>query len=403
MSANTAPALASAGGTPVRDTFLPYALPMFGPEEEQEIIQALASGWITTGPRTKKLEEKLALYTGARNAICVDSCTAALHLSLAALDLKPGDEVITSPITFCATANTILHAGGKVVLADVECDTLNLSAAAVEKAITPRTKAIVPVHYAGHPCEMDDLMALAQKHDLKVIEDAAHAIGAQYKGRKIGTIGDSTSFSFYATKNMTTAEGGAVTLNDDEMAAKIRILSLHGMSKDAWKRYTSAGSWYYEVVAPGFKYNMTDLEAALGLHQLDKLDGFCEQRIAGAKVYDKAIDALGGGVFRMTPRAHVRTVYHLYPIQLELEALKIDRAQFIEELKAENIGTTVNFIPIHYHPYYRDTLGYPKGSFPTAERAYERLISLPLYPRMTATDMGQVMEAVRKVVLNYRR
>lgn len=403
MSVPTIPALASAGGTPVRESFLPYALPMFGPEEEQEVLQALASGWITTGPRTKKLEEKLAGYIGARHAICVDSCTAALHLSLAALDLKPGDEVITTPITFCATANTILHAGGKVILADVECDTLNLSVAEVEKAITPRTKAIVPVHYAGHPCEMDDLMALAKKHNLKVIEDAAHAIGARYKGRMIGTIGDSTSFSFYATKNMTTAEGGAITLNDDEMAARIRILSLHGMSKDAWKRYTSAGSWYYEVVAPGFKYNMTDIEAALGLHQLDKLEGFCEARRQGAAFYDRSLDALDGGVFHFTPRPHVVTVYHLYPIQLELEALTIDRARFIEELKAENIGTTVNFIPIHYHPYYRDTLGYPKGSFPVAERAYERLISLPLYPRMTATDLEQVMEAVRKVVLNHRR
>jgi dTDP-4-amino-4,6-dideoxygalactose transaminase len=395
--------LASAGGTPVRSTFLPYALPLFGLGEEQEVLQALASGWITTGPRTKKLEGEIAAYTGAKNAICVDSCTAALHLSLAALDLKPGDEVITSPITFCATANTILHAGGKVVLADVECDTLNLSAAEVEKKLTPRTRAIVPVHYAGHPCEMDDLMALAKKHNLKVIEDAAHAIGATYRGTKIGTIGDTTCFSFYATKNMTTAEGGAVTLNDDELAQKIRILSLHGMSKDAWKRYTSAGSWFYEVVAPGFKYNMTDIEAALGLHQLARLDEFTATRRRYAAIYDRAIDALGGGVFRMTPRAHVTSCYHLYPIQLELEALTIDRAQFIEELKAENIGTTVNFIPIHYHPYYRDTLDCKKGDFPTAERAYERLISLPLYPRMTEEDLGQVMEAVAKVVRAYRR
>ncbi len=394
--------LASAGGTPVRDTFLPYALPVFGPEEEQEILAALASGWITTGPRTKKLEEKLAGKVGAEHAICVDSCTAALHLSLAALDLKPGDEVITTPITFCATANTILHAGGTLVLADVEPDTLNLSADAVEKAITPRTKAIVPVHYAGHACEMDDLMALAKKHNLKVIEDAAHAIGSEYRGAKVGTIGDTTCFSFYATKNMTTAEGGAVTLNDAEMAAKIRILSLHGMSKDAWKRYTSAGSWYYEVVAPGFKYNMTDLEAALGLHQLDRLDGFNETRREYAKVYDRAIDQIDG-VTRMVPRLHVKHVYHLYPIQIDPGLLTIDRAQFIEQLKAENIGTTVNFIPIHYHPYYRDLLPYTKGSFPVAERAYDRLISLPLYPKMTPGDLDQVMEAVAKVVRAHRR
>lgn len=402
MTTTTTP-LASAGGTPVRSTFLPYAQYAFGIEEEQEVIQALASGWITTGPRTKKLEEQLATYLGSKQAICVDSCTAALHLSLAALNLQPGDEVITSPITFCATANTILHSGGKVVLADVECDTLNLSAAEVEKRITPKTRAIVPVHYAGHPCEMDDLMALARKHNLKVVEDAAHAIGAEYKGTRIGTIGDTTCFSFYATKNMTTAEGGAVTLNDEEMAAQIRILSLHGMSKDAWKRYTSAGSWFYEVVVPGFKYNMTDLEAALGLHQLEKVDGFNATRRRYATIYDKALDALGGGIFHMTPRPHVLSSMHLYPIQLELEALTIDRAQFIEELKAENIGTTVNFIPIHYHPYYRDNLPYQKGDFPVAERAYERLISLPLYPKMTEDDLGEVMEAVAKIVRAYRR
>jgi dTDP-4-amino-4,6-dideoxygalactose transaminase len=395
--------LASAGGKPVRETFLPYALPVFGPEEEKEVLEALASGWITTGPRVKKLEDKLAQKVKAKHAVCVDSCTAALHLSLAALDLKPGDEVITTPITFCATANTILHSGGKVVLADVEADTLNLSPAAVEKAITSRTKAIVPVHYAGHSCEMDELLAIAKKHGLKIVEDAAHAVGAEYKGRAIGTIGDTTCFSFYATKNMTTAEGGAVTLNDDELTAKIRILSLHGMSKDAWKRYTSAGSWYYEVVAPGFKYNMTDIEAALGLHQLDKLDQFTETRRRYAAIYDRAIDSLDGVVGRMTARPHVKHCYHLYPILLNLDALTIDRARFIEELKAENIGTTVNFIPIHYHPYYRDTLPYPKGSFPVAEAAYERLISLPLYPKMTSDDLGQVMEAVAKVARAHRR
>lgn len=395
--------LATAGGTPVRSTFLPYALPMFGPEEEQEVLQALASGWITTGPRTKKLEEKLAEYTGAKQAVCVDSCTAALHLSLAALDLKPGDEVITSPLTFCATANTILHSNGTLVLADVECDTLNLSVAEVEKAITPRTKAIVPVHYAGHPCEMDEMLALAKKHNLKVVEDAAHAVGAEYKGRKIGTIGDATCFSFYATKNMTTAEGGAITLNDEELTAKIRILSLHGMSKDAWKRYTSAGSWYYEVVAPGFKYNMTDIEAALGLHQLRRLDEFCETRIRYAKVYDAALAKLDGLVRPLVPRSHVKTVYHLYPILLDLDRLTIDRARFIEELKAENIGTTVNFIPIHYHPYYRDNFRWKKGSLPTAEWAYERIISLPLYPKMTEDDLGQVMQAVAKVARAFQK
>ncbi|HXT19112.1 MAG TPA: DegT/DnrJ/EryC1/StrS aminotransferase family protein [Thermoanaerobaculia bacterium] len=396
-------ALASAGGAPVRATFLPYALPCIGREEEQEVLAALASGWITTGPRVKRLEEKLAAYVGAPNAICVDSCTAALHLSLVALDLTPGDEVITSPLTFCSTANTIVHAGGRVVLADVEPDTLNLSPAAVERSITPKTKAIVAVHYGGQACEMEALLALAQTHGLRVIEDAAHAIGAEHRGRRIGTLSTATCFSFYATKNMTTAEGGAITLADDQMASRLRVLSLHGMSKDAWKRYTSAGSWYYEVVAPGFKYNMTDIEAALGLHQVDRLEGFIATRRRYAAVYDAAIDALGGLVERFEPRPHNRHVYHLYPILLNLDALTIDRARFIDELKAENIGTTVNFIPIHYHPYYRDTLPYRQGSFPVAESAYERLISLPLYPRMTDEDLAQVMEAVAKVARAHRR
>jgi dTDP-4-amino-4,6-dideoxygalactose transaminase len=396
-------ALASAGGSPVRPQFLPYALPTFGPEEEQEILAALVSGWVTTGPRTHQFEAKLAAKVDARQAVCVSSCTAALHLSLVTLKLAPGDEVITSPLTFCSTVNMILHAGGTPVLADVEPDTLNLSPAAVERALTPRTRAIVPVHYGGHPCEMDALLELARARGLRVIEDAAHALGASYRGRLVGALSDATCFSFYATKNMTTGEGGAVTANDDELAAEIRILSLHGMSKDAWKRYSATGSWYYEVVAPGFKYNMTDLAAALGVHQLDRLDGFNATRRRYAAVYDAKIDAIGAGVARLRPRPHVTPAYHLYPILLELDALKVDRARVIEDLKAENIGTTVNFIPIHYHPYYRQTLGYAPGSLPIAEAAYERLVSLPLYPKMTSDDLGQVMEAVRKVVRAHRR
>ncbi len=394
--------LASAGGSPVREQFLPYALPQFGEEEKQELIAALESGWITTGPRVKRLEAELAEYIGAKHVVCVDSCTAALHLSNVMLDLEPGDEVITTPLTFASTVNSIVHAGGKPVLVDVEPDTLNIDPARVKEAITPRTRALLPVHFGGHPCEMDTLLGLAREHDLRVIEDAAHAIGARYRDRAVGTMGDLTCYSFYATKNLTTAEGGALATNDDALAERARLLMLHGMSKDAWKRYTSAGSWYYEIVAPGFKYNMTDLEAALGLHQLARLPGFTERRRTLAKRFDAAF---AQSPFLELPvwRGEVEHVYHLYPIRLRLDRLTIDRARFIDELKAENIGTTVNFIPIHFHPYYRETLGLERGALPVAEAAYDRLISLPLYPRMTDTDADTVIRAVDKIATAFAR
>ena len=394
--------LASRGGTPVRSAYLPVALPLTGEEEKRELIAALESGWITTGPRTRELEGKLAEAVGAKHAVCVDSCTAALHLALHSLGLQPGDEVITSPLTFCSTVNTIVHAGGTPVLADVEPDTLNLDPGAAARAVTPRTKAIIPVHYAGHPCEMDAIAALAKEHGLTIIEDAAHAVGAAYKGRPVGSMSDVTCYSFYATKNMTTAEGGALLTDDDRIAEHARLHSLHGMSRDAWKRYTSAGSWYYEVVAPGFKYNMTDLEAALGLHQLRRLPEFTARRRELAKRYDAAF---GEGPFVEIPawRPEVDHVYHLYAIRLHLDRLTIDRARFIDELKAEGIGTTVNFIPIHHHPYYRERLGLAPGDLPVADAAYERLITLPLYPRMTDADADDVIAAVDKVARAFAR
>lgn len=395
--------LATQGGSPVREKFLPYALPKTGAEEAKEMLASLESGWITTGPKVKQLETALAEYTGAKEVICVNSCTAALHLCLFALGMKPGDEVITTPLTFCSTVNTILQAGGTPVLVDVEEDTLNIDPVKIEAAITPKTRAIVPVHYAGHPCDMDAIRAIAKKHNLKIIEDAAHAIGTTYKGKQVGSLSDAACFSFYATKNITTAEGGAIATDDEELIKSARVNSLHGMSKDAWKRYTSAGSWYYEVVSPGFKYNMTDLEAALGLHQLPRLEEFITRRQELAAQFDQAlseVDEVKAPVWRKDEGRHV---YHLYPIRIDLQKLSCDRAQFIEELKAENIGTTVNFIPIHYHPYYRDTLGLKPGSLPVVEAAYDALISLPLYPKMTDADGEDVMRAVRKVVEAYRR
>ena len=391
---------ASQGGSPVRDTYLPYALPQFGEAERRELLDALDSGWITTGPRVKAFEDALAQWVGAPHMICMDSCTAALHIALVLLDLKPGDEVITTPMTFASTVTSILHAGGTPVLVDVEPDTLNLDPRRVAEAVTARTRALLPGHFGGHPASMDELLALAGTHGLAVIEDAAHAIGARYKGRMIGTLGDLTCFSFYATKNLTTAEGGALATASDAFAERARLLSLHGMSRDAWKRYTSAGSWYYEIVEAGFKYNMTDLEAALGLHQLQRLPEFSARRAELAARFDAG---LAGLVDVPTVREGVDAVYHLYPIRLHLNRLSIDRARFIDELKAENIGTTVNFIPIHYHPFFRERLGLERGAFPVTEAAYERMISLPLYPRMTDADADDVITAVHKLHAAYRR
>jgi len=392
--------LASAGGQPVRREFLPFSLPTLGEEEKAEVIKTLESGWITTGPRTFEFEKKLATYVGASQAIAVSSCTAALHLSLAALGVGKGDEVITSTLTFCSTANVIIHLGAKPVLVDVRADTLGIDPAEVEKKLTQDTKAIIPVHYAGHPCSMDDISAIASSKSIPVVEDAAHALGAEYRGKKIGALSALSCFSFYPIKNITTGEGGAITLNDEELAEKIRLYSLHGMSRDAWKRYSSKGAWYYEVLYPGFKYNMTDLQAALGLCQMDKLKGFLARREHLASLYDRAflqMEELN------TPHVerNVKHARHLYPILLNLEKLRIDRGEFIEELRAENIGTTVNFVPVHMHPYYRDNFGFNTGDFPVAEDAYERLISLPLYPRMTDEDANDVIEAVKKVASHH--
>ena len=393
--------LALDGGRPVREKFLPFGLPLIGEEEMAEVRATMESGWLTTGPRTQQFGKDLAAYVGAKHAIPLNSCTGALHLALAALGVGPGDEVITSPLTFVATTNVVLHLGAKVVFADIDRETFNLDPKLVEAAITARTKVILPVHFAGYPCDLDALHALAGPRGIKVVEDAAHAISAEYKGRRIGSLSDATCFSFYPTKNMTTGEGGALTTDDDALADRVRVLMLHGMSRDAWKRFTSAGSWYYEVVEPGYKYNLTDVAAATGIHQLRRLDGFTATRERYARALD---DAFAGESALLTPvvRGPVRHARHLYPLLIRPEELTVDRAEFIEALKAENIGTTVNFIPVHLHPYYREKLGFRAGMFPNAEWVYEREISLPLYPKMTSADLEDVARAVLKVV-HWRR
>lgn len=379
-----------------RKTFLPFSPPSIGEDEIKEVVDTLRSDWLTTGPKTKRFEEAFRERLGSPAALALNSCTAALHLGLAALGVGRGDEVITTTMTFAASANIIEHLGGRPVLVDVEPDTLNIDPAQVEEKITTRTKAVLPVHFAGHPAAMDQIFELAGDNNLGVLEDAAHALPAVYRGKAIGSGDNPAAFSFYATKNLTTAEGGMLT-GSEELLEQARVLSLHGMSRDAWKRYEQGGSWYYEVVSPGYKYNMTDIQAALGLHQLRRLEGFQRRRGEVVRAYN---DAFSGCEALELPveRAEVEHAWHLYVLRLRPEALTIDRDQFIRELESRNIGTSVHFIPVHLHPYYRDKYGYAAGDFPVAYENYRRLLSLPLSPRLTDEDLADVIEAVLQVV-----
>lgn len=382
--------------------FLPFHMPDIGEEEVSEVVQVLRSGWLTTGTKAKQFENEFAAMVGARHAIAVNSCTAALHLALEAIGVREGDEVIVPTMTFAATAEVVAYLRAKPILVDCTPDTLNISPDCIERAITPRTKAIVPVHFAGHPCEMSQIQAIASAHNLAVIEDAAHALPARYRGKMIGSLSELTCFSFYATKNITTGEGGMVTTDDSALAARVRIMSLHGLSRDAWSRYTAQGSWYYEILSPGFKYNLTDIAAALGLAQLAKCDRFWKARDRLAALYRDG--------FRDVPEllcpsaaAHVQHAWHLYVIRLNLESLRIDRNEFIAQLQQAGIGCSVHFIPLHLHPYYRETYGYQPSDFPTAQAAFERIVSLPLYPKMTEADIQRVITVVRDIVKGNRK
>lgn len=385
----------------MRKAFLPFSPPALGEEEVAAVSEVLRSSWITTGPKAREFEQKFASTIHAPSALALNSCTAALHTALVALGVGPGDEVITTPITFAASVNVIEHVGAQPVLMDVEPDTLNIDPAKIEAAITRKTRAIIPVHYTGHPVDMEPILQIADKRHLAVLEDAAHALPAKYKGRYIGSGKNPVAFSFYATKNLTTAEGGMLT-GTPEFLEKARVISLHGMSRDAWKRYDKGGSWFYEVVLPGFKYNMTDIQAAIGLVQLQRLQGFQNRRRQIVQKYNQAfsaIEALQVPVERM----HVQHAWHLYILRLNLEFLSIGRDEFIEELKQRNIGTSVHFIPVHMHPYYRDKYGYKPADFPVAFQNYQRIISLPLHPRLEDSDVEHVIEAVLDVVRQHRR
>ena len=387
-------------GKPVRSSFLHPFKHSIGKEEIDEVVDTLKSDWITTGPKTLKFEEILFKYVNSKYAIAVNSCTAALHLAVVGLGIGNGDEVITTPYTFAATAEVVINSNAKPVFVDVEKDTYNIDPAKIEDKITNKTKAIIVVHYAGHACEMDKIMEIAEKYDLYVIEDAAHAIGSKYKDKKIGSIGDATCFSFYATKNITTAEGGMITTNREDLADKMRILSLHGISKDAWKRYSSEGSWYYEIEYSGYKYNMSDLQASIGIHQMKKLDQMQKRREEIADMYNKSFDQIPQ-ITTPTVKSYATHAWHLYPIQVNSDMLSINRNEFIEALKAENIGTSVHFIPLHLHPYYKEKYGFKGDDFPNAESLYKNEISLPIYPKMEYKDVEDVISAVKKIIDYY--
>ena len=396
------PGFVSELGPTMRSKFLPFHVPSIDQSEIDEVVEVLRSGWLTTGPRVKRFEQEFAAYVGAPHAVALNSCTAALHLGLAAMDLQPGDEVLVPANTFTATAEVVTYLGGRPVIVDCRKDTFNLDERSIEERITSKTRVIVPVHIAGQPCNMHHIMEVARHHNVQVLEDAAHALPAKYDGHMVGTIGNITAFSFYATKTITTGEGGMATTSNPEYARRMGMLSLHGISHDAWKRYTAEGSWYYEVMEAGFKYNMTDVAAAMGIHQLEKANVFLDRRVKIAQQYDIAFADLPL-VQTPTVQPDVQHAWHLYIILLNLEMLTLDRSQFIEMLTQHNIGTSVHFIPLHLHPFYQRTYGYKPGDFPNTEWVYERCISLPIYPGMTNEDVHDVIGAVWEVADQHRR
>jgi dTDP-4-amino-4,6-dideoxygalactose transaminase len=387
---------------------IPFHRPSIGREEIDEVIRTLESGWLTSGPRTAQLEKEFAAYVRANHALAVNSATAALHLALLAMDIRPGAEVITSPLTFCATVNVILHVGATPVLADVGADG-NIDPACMGDRITHLTRAIIPVHLGGLPCDMDSIWALAHRYRLRVLEDAAHAVGSLYRGRPIGASGldsgqgsDAVAFSFYATKNLTTGEGGIGAIADPEIAEKFKLLSFHGISHDAWSRHSDQGGWYYEVLAPGFKYNLSDLHSAMGLQQLRKLEQFIATRRRYADLYNNAF--AGCEEFELPPdRSDCRHNWHLYTLRLNLHKLAISRDEFIELLRERGIGTSVHFIPIPLHPFFARFKDRPENYCPKALALYRRLVSLPLYPAMSEEQVQYVATAAKEIARGARK
>ncbi|MGD0917279.1 MAG: DegT/DnrJ/EryC1/StrS aminotransferase family protein [Thermodesulfobacteriota bacterium] len=393
---------AIAGGSPVRTQYLVFGSPSIGEEEIAEVCQSMRSGWVGTGPKVKKFEEMFKKFKNCRYAIAVSSCTAALHLSLLVLEIKPGHEVITSPLTFASTANSIVHAGARPVFADVTLETMNIDPVDVERRINKKTKAIIPVHLSGRPCEMDALMELASRFHLCVVEDAAHAIESSYKGKPIGTMGDLGCFSFYVTKNITTVEGGMVVTDQDEFANRIKSLALHGLTEDAWQRFSDEGFKHYQVVCAGFKYNMTDIQASIGIHQLEKIETKAQRRKEIWEIYNQSFRELPLILpFPMPPDQ--RHAYHLYTPLLDLERVRCTRDEFLQALHKEKIGAGIHYISLHLHPFYQETYGYRRGEFPNAEFISDRTFSLPFSANLTDQDVEDVIKAVKKILEYYHR
>lgn len=384
--------------------YLVFGAPLLGEEEIAEVEACLRSGWLGTGPRVARFERDFASYKGlgTDHVAAVNSCTAALHVSMIAADLEPGSEVITTPLTFCATVNAIIHAGLTPVLADIDPDTMNIDPAAIEAAITPRTRAILPVHFAGRPCDMDAIMAIARKHDLVVIEDCAHAIETEYHGRKAGTFGDFGCFSFYATKNLVTGEGGMIIGRDEARIARARMLALHGMSKDAWHRFSDSGYRHYQVVEAGFKYNMTDIQAALGIHQLTRLEANRARRQSVWSQYTEAFAGLPVGL-PVAPAPDTRHALHLFTLLLDESRCGIRRDDFIDAMHRRGIGTGVHYLSIPEHAYYRKRFGWRPEQWPHAMQIGRHIVSLPLSPALSQDDVERIVDDVDAILDSAQR
>ena len=380
---------------------VPFHRAPVGEDEVQAVSEVIRSGWLTMGPKTFEFEKGFAKYVGAQHAIAVSTGTAALHLSLEAAGVRAGDEVLLPTTTFTATAEAVIYVGARPVLVDIDPDTMNIDPEHAARRITPKTRAIIPVHLGGQPCDMAEIQALAQAHHLRVIEDAAHALPSEYQGKRVGEISEFTCFSFYATKTLTTGEGGMITTDNAGAADRIRLMRLHGIERDAWKRYRTDGSWFYEVLEAGFKYNLTDFQSAIGLAQLAKCDAMKQARERIAQRYSEAFSSCEELIIP-TVRPDRSTSWHLYILRLRLDLLNVDRGGFIEALHRRGVACSVHFIPLHLQPYYRTAYGYQRGDFPHAEGEYHSCLSLPIYPSMTDVELNYVITAVLSTVAESR-
>ena len=387
----------------MRSSFLPFARPSLGEDEIREVVETLRSGWITTGPKTERFAAEFLDYVGGRFAVPVSSATAGLHVALLALNVGPGDEVITTPMTFVATLNTIVHCGAVPVLADIDAATLNIRVEQIERSITPRTRAIVPVHYVGQPVDLDPLLAVAESRGVAVLEDAAHAVGTEYKGRKIGSFPTTSVFSFHPNKNITTGEGGMIVTEDQRVFEQASLLKFHGMDREAWKRFAREGSPRYDVAVPGFKYNMMDIQAALGLHQLKRLDAFIAERARLAARYEQGLRGLAGLILPQRVPYAARHAWHLYTPLIDIDRLTLSRDAFMAELKSRNIGTGLHYTAAHEFSYYAKRFGWKPEDYPEAHFVSERIVSLPLFPGMTEGEQDDVVEAVSEVLAGHAR